>query len=298
MPAAEAGGDPDTRLLGIDFSSRPDRHKPIVVAEGRLDGLTLRLQALHALPDAHDFSRLLHMPGPWLGAFDLPFGLPRELVEALGWPDSDWAALIGHYRRLSRPEIRATFAAFCAARPVGAKFAHRACDRPAGASPSMKWVNPPVAFMLHAGAPALLDAGCHLPGLHAGDHRRIALEAYPGRTARAVLGRTSYKSDERRRQDAPRHQARERLLAALTSGQASPDLGMRLQIDPGQHQALVEDARGDRLDAVLCLLQAAEACRRPNLGLPARIDPLEGWITGVPCAAPVSPSGAASRSTG
>ena len=36
----------------------------------------------------------------------------------------------------------------------------------------MKWVNPPVAYMLHAGLPLLLDAGVHLFGLmalHAGD---------------------------------------------------------------------------------------------------------------------------------
>ena len=31
----------------------------------------------------------------------------------------------------------------------------------------MKWVNPPVAFMLHAGVPLLLEAGAMLPGLHA-----------------------------------------------------------------------------------------------------------------------------------
>ena len=48
----------------------------------------------------------------------------------------------------------------------------------------MKWVNPPVAYMLHAGVPLLLDAGVHLPGLHAGDPARVALEAYPGLLAR------------------------------------------------------------------------------------------------------------------
>lgn len=277
MPAAESA----PRLLGVDFGSRPDRRKPIVVAEGRLDGHELRLERLRALPDADGFLHLLHEPGPWLGGFDLPFGLPRELIGTLGWPDTDWAALIGHYRRLSRPEIRTAFAAFCAARPAGAKFAHRACDRPAGSSPSMKWVNPPVAFMLHAGAPALLDAGCHLPGLHAGDRSRIALEAYPGRSARALLGRRSYKSDDAARQDEARRQARQTLVQALEQGRAGT-LGLRLRLDPAQRDALVDDARGDRIDAVLCLLQAAEATRLPRWGLPERIDPLEGWITGVP----------------
>jgi hypothetical protein len=46
---------------------------------------------------------------------------------------------------------------------------------------------------------------------------------------------------------------------------------------------LVQDAAGDALDAVLCLVQAAWAQQRfeegdPRYGLPANIDPLEGWI--------------------
>ena len=41
---------------------------------------------------------------------------------------------------------------------------------------------------------------------------------------------------------------------------------------------LVADASGDRLDAVLCLLQAAWALGQPRYGMPAVIDRLEGWI--------------------
>ena len=47
---------------------------------------------------------------------------------------------------------------------LGHKFAHRATDRWAGSSPSMKWVNPPVAYMLHAGVPLLIDAGVAIAG--------------------------------------------------------------------------------------------------------------------------------------
>ena len=35
---------------------------------------------------------------------------------------------------------------------------------------------------------------------------------------------------------------------------------------------------GDRLDAVLCLVQAAWAAAQPNHGLPLDVDPIEGWI--------------------
>lgn len=264
------------RLRGVDFSSRPTPRKPVVLAEGRLDGEVLHLERLRSLPDEAAFAACLHEPGPWLGGFDLPFGLPRELVTALDWP-LDWAALIGHIRQLDRATLRGHFAAFCAARPAGQKFAHRACDRPAGSSPSMKWVNPPVAYMLHAGVPALLDAGCDLPGLHPGDPTRVALEAYPGLLAREVLGRRSYKSDRKdRRDDAERQAARLALVQALVQGRTR--LGLRLQLDAGQSASLVDDPRGDRLDAVLCMVQAAWALGRPRHGWPPGVDPLEGWI--------------------
>ena len=265
----------DWRLLGVDFSSAPRRAKPIVAAWGRRAGAVLKLEAIEVLPDAAGFSRLLATPGPWLGAFDLPFGLPRELVETLGWP-TEWLPLMRHYAALSRDEIRSTFAAFCNARPVGGKFAHRACDRPAGSSPSMKWVNPPVAFMLHAGVPALIDAGVQLPGLLPGDPQRVALEAYPGLLARELVGSRSYKSDDKARQTPERLIARKDIVDALEQGRTR--LGLRLKLTHAQRDALVDDASGDKLDAVLCLLQAGWASGQPGHGLPAAMDPLEGWI--------------------
>lgn len=195
-----------------------------------------------------------------------------------------------HYQSLSRDQIRCVFSAFCNARPVGGKFAHRATDGPAGASPSMKWVNPPVAFMLHAGVPLLLQAGVNLPGLHPGvvgvedtkgRTQRVALEGYPGLLAREVLGQRSYKSDDKARQSADRLIARKDLITALEQGQTR--LNVRLKLTHAQRDALADDARGDALDAVLCLLQAAWAQRQfeagdPCYGLPSRMDPLEGWI--------------------
>lgn len=151
-------------LLGLDFSSAPTARKPITMALGRLQGPLVQLTEMLEFSSLDALALRLSEPGRWLGGFDFPFGLPRALVEQLGWP-LQWRACIEHYGRLSRADIRAQFAAFCAARPVGAKFAHRRCDLPAGASPSMKWVNPPVAYMLHAGVPLLLKAGVDLPGL-------------------------------------------------------------------------------------------------------------------------------------
>ncbi|HEY8358889.1 MAG TPA: DUF429 domain-containing protein, partial [Ramlibacter sp.] len=191
---------------------------------------------------------------------------------------TDWRECMRHYASLTRPQIRETFAAYCAARPEGSKFAHRRFDKLAGSSPSMKWVNPPVAYMLHAALPLLLEAGVHIPGLHVGDPQRVALEAYPGLLARELIERRSYKSDEPAKQTPERLIARKDLLNALEQGRTR--LGLRLKLTHAQHDALVADASGDSLDAVLCLVQAAWARQQgaPSYGLPPHLDPLEGWI--------------------
>lgn len=267
-------------LAGCDFSSSPSRRKPIVVAHGNLSASRVQLAGLHRLETLEAFSQWLDQPGPWVGGFDLPFGLPRELVEHLGWP-VDWLGSMQHYAAMSRADIRAVFSAFCDARPAGGKFAHRATDRPAGSSPSMKWVNPPVAYMMHAGVPLLIAAGVHLPGLDQacpGDTSRVALEAYPGLLAREILGARSYKSDDRAKQTPERLIARKDLITALEHGQTR--LALHLKLTHAQRDALAADASGDSLDAVLCLMQAAWAQREgaPGYGLPASFDALEGWI--------------------
>ena len=100
-------------LLGCDFTSRPTARKPVVLAWGQFDGKKcqypskngalslLKIQLLDSFPAV---AGALQAPSAaWLGGFDLPFGLPRELVQALGWP-TDWHACMQHYRHLSREQ--------------------------------------------------------------------------------------------------------------------------------------------------------------------------------------------------
>ena len=293
----------NSRLLGIDFSSSPSKKKPIAVAVGQWQGVVLAVDDLLSLPTLAEFKTLLtegpqafgkfeRAAGPlgqlsFVAGIDMPFGLSRKLVEGLKWPGAGrtdfkaWSDLINFYSALSREQIRATFKAWCDARPVGHKFAHRDCDGPAGSSPSMKWVNPPVAYMLHAGAPLLMQAGVHIPGMQRGDKSRVALEAYPGYLARKVLNRASYKSDDPKKDTADRRMARSELLCALEEGML---LGIKVQVRPYLRAKLLDDVKADHLDAVLCCLAAAWAAKREdmNFGLPKLIDPVEGWIAGVP----------------
>ena len=277
-------------LVGCDFSSSPSKTKSIVLAFGHLNKGCVQVSRLERLQSLDAFSQWLLKPAGWVGGFDLPFGLPRELVETLRWP-VQWEDCIHYYASLTREQVRSTFAGFCNARPTGGKFAHRATDLPAGSSSSMKWVNPPVALMLHAGVPRLLAAGVHLVGLQPnqsdgrpsanGQTRRIALEAYPGLLAREVLAQRSYKSDTKAKQTPARLIARKDIITALEHGQTR--LGLRLKLTHSQRDLLVDDGSGDSLDAVLCLVQAAWGQARysegdERYGLPADMDPLEGWI--------------------
>jgi Protein of unknown function (DUF429) len=267
------------QLLGVDFTSSPSRRKAITVALGRINqqGTTVHLERLQTINEWATFEALLNAPGPWLGGFDFPFGLPRELVQYLHWPQS-WAELMGYLTTLSRVQLRDTFKAFCDARPVGKKFAHRVTDIPAGSSSSMKWVNPPVAYMLHEGATRILKANVSVPGMHKGRDSVIALEAYPGLLARSIT-KASYKNDEKSKQTPERALQRKTLIAALREGRHP--LELKLVLSESHADQLQNDASGDLLDAALCLVQAAWAARQgpdQHWGLPPSFDTLEGWI--------------------
>src|SRR5690606_27710942 len=256
-------------LHGIDFTSSPSRRKQIVVASGRPGDGGLRLERMERIVDLTGFDAFLARPGPWLGVFDLPFGLPREFILAQGWPQ-DFARVAALVAAAGRPALRERFAAYCDARPAGRKFAHRATDRPAGSSPSMKWVNPPVAWMYETAVPRLLAAGVHIPALARGDPARVALEGYPGLRARS-LGRLPYKSDERSRQDPAHAAVRQRLVDALREGGLR--LGVAVGMNDDQARAMVAEPSADALDAALCLSAAGWAWQRraDGFGLPAGV---------------------------
>lgn len=276
---------PSRQLIGVDFSSAPTNRKPITVAVGQLTvgrWPTYRLEAIRELPSLAAFEQLLAEPGDWIGGFDLPFGQPRTLIEHEGWP-TDWPTFVRFFCSQPREMLRETFRQWCNARPVGNKFAWRKTDKPAGSSPAMRWTNPPVAWMMHAGIGRMLAAGMAFPAHRhppaRGNRRRIALEAYPGFTARQVV-RGSYKSDTPASQTPDRRKRRQQILDALSTGAA--ELAVRLEASPTWRRRMLADGRGDLLDAVICSLQAGHASLQPRFGLPRNLDPLEGWIAAVP----------------
>lgn len=270
------------RLLGVDFSSAPSRRKPIVVAEGERHGELLALDGLAPLATLGEFEHLLRRPGPWLGGFDLPFGLPREFCESLALGGSAADVVREVHRRChgERMAFRAMVDAWGNARPPGQRLVHRATDAaavPATTSPlQTRYV--PVGFMYFEGFARIVAAGVSVPGLVPGPVRgaraRVALEAYPGRAARRLIGARSYKNGD----DAPRRAARAAIVRALRRGEGG--FGVKLSASRAAVEQMIEDAAGDHLDAALCLMIAAWAERQPRRGLPRRVDALEGWVVG------------------
>ena len=273
------------RIFGVDFTSRPGPRKPIVVAAGRLRGRRLAIDSLDALADFAAFERWLAAPGPWIGGFDFPFGLPRRFVEART-PARDWEGLVAWASGMDRERFCAvTHAAFSAARGRP-EDKHRAVDAAAGSHSPLKTmdplrrqaINPPVGLMFFEGAPRLAAAGLCLPGLRVNGDARVAVEAYPGRLA-ASLGERRYKND-RPDTTVARRAARRRILLALAEGRL---LDVTAAVPAELARRCLDDAGGDCLDAVLCAVQAAWAQQRAaqGYGLPAGVDPVEGWVATV-----------------
>jgi hypothetical protein len=276
-------------IHGVDFTSAPRRAKPITVATGQLDGRRFELQGIEALPTFAAFESWLARPGPWIAGFDFPFGLPRESVQAFGWPLS-WPALARHCCDLGRDTFRSMLDTYRASRPVGAKYTYRRGDAAAGSHSPLKLVNPPVALMFLEGAVRLVDAGISVPGLMTGDPARIALEAYPGYAVRRLLGtrtRASYKNDAKVKQTVVQRALRKEILRRLRA--TASCFGFVLSGSRTLLDSLRNDGSGDRLDAVLCAMQAAWGWvrREQGYGLPDCVDPIEGWIVTVPAPAAV-----------
>jgi hypothetical protein len=270
-------------LWGVDFTCAPSRRKTITVASGRWTQATpsnaqgvVSVTALSSLTTLLDFEALLQTAGPWFGAFDFPFGLPRAFVQANGLGD-DVDAVIAqvHARCHNRMAMRAWIDAWGATQPAGQRLLHRATDRTSWGVSSTSPLQTryvPVAWMYFEGVRRLVQADVSMPGLRMGRRDAVALEGYPGLLAHALIGKRSYKNTD----DADRRQARSDIVAQLQQG--SGRLQVTLKLTPKIRTALLNDASGDLLDAVLCLVQAAWASRQPNFGLPDRVDPVEGWI--------------------
>ncbi len=231
------------------------------------------------MKDLGEFEGFLSSPGPWVCGLDFPFGQPRPLVEALGWPVA-WEGYVGAVAEMGKEAFEAAVRADMATRPKGSKWRYRLPDRRSGSSSAMMLFRVPVGKMFFQGAPRLLASGVSIVPCRPNGDDRVAVEAYPAVVARRFLGRTSYKNDERRKQSPEQQAAREKLVAGLRSPVLEEAYGFVVEMDKVWEERFVSEPAADALDSLLCAVQAAWAYSRrtTDYGVPPECDALEGWI--------------------
>ncbi|MBI1878698.1 MAG: DUF429 domain-containing protein [Chloroflexi bacterium] len=266
------------KIYGLDFTSAPNPRKPITCAAGRLTHNRLKIYDLTPLVDFAALEEFLSQPGPWLAGLDFPFGQPRPLIDNLGWPDS-WEGYVQEIARLGKVGFEQTLAAYRRARPPGDKQHRRTADVKANSRSPMMWSGVPVGKMFFEGAPRLLKAGVSILPCRPNDDTRMVVEAYPALVARRY-GTGSYKNDVKRKQSPTQETARRAIVAGVHSDRLRGDYGFSLEFSDIITPSIIQDPSGDRLDAVLCAIQAAYAHRQRdhNYSIPPDCDSVEGWI--------------------
>ena len=267
------------KIYGLDFTSAPSRRKPLISLGCTLSEGILRVETAEEMTDFAGFEDFLARPGPWVCGMDFPFGQPRSLVSALGWPEA-WEGYVGEVALLSKEEFAGAVRTDMDLRPTGSKYRYRLADKRSGSSSAMMLFRVPVGKMFYQGAPRLLDAGVHVEPCRRTEETRVAVEAYPAVVARRFLGRASYKTDERKKQTTARRAARETLVAGIRSEPLKEAYGFVVEMDGSWEREFVRDPAADALDSLLCAVQAAWAYTRrdENYGVPPECDPNEGWI--------------------
>ena len=238
------------RIYGLDFTSAPGRRKPLIVLGCTLEGDSLRVEDSETLTDFGGFEDFLQRRGPWVCGMDFPFGQPRSLITALGWPES-WEGYVGEIGALQKEAFEDKIRTDMAKRPPGSKWRYRLADRRSGSSSAMMLFRVPVGKMFYQGAPRLLASGVRVEPCRRSGDERVAVEAYPAIVARRFVGRTAYKRDGV--PDTPeRRSARETLLAGLESAVLREVYGFAVEMDARWRDEFVQDPSADALDSLLC----------------------------------------------
>src|SRR5579859_689901 len=271
------------RIYGLDFTSSPTRRKPITCARCELHDAVLTVKDCLTMPSFAEFEAFLHSAGPWLAAFDFPFGQPRKLVANLVWPQN-WQGYMSIIASMSKGEFEATLHSYRATRSPGDKLHLRATDQLAGSVSPMMLHRVPVGKMFFQGATRLFNSPISILPCRPTSDNRIAVEGYPALVARRLVGKRSYKSDMHGQQTIEKEMARREIVKGLRSEQLREWYGLSVAMPGGMGELLVQDSMGDMLDAVLCALQAGWAYmqRERGYGIQVECDRDEGWIVDAP----------------
>lgn len=264
------------KIIGIDFTSRPTKSKPLVCALCNFEYDVLRVNELISWASFKQFDNFLISSGPWVAGIDFPFGQSRKFIENMKWPNN-WRKYVKRVGEMERDEFKHTLNQYREKRPYGDKEHKRITDIAARSISPQKIYGVPVGLMFFEGAPRLLKAGVKLPGIIDGDPSRLVFEAYPGVLVRRLIGKRSYKNDDRKKQTTQQIEVRRQILEKILGGHLINDFGFIIECKVKYTDT---DGTGDQLDSILCAIQAAWAWKKRNerFGRPNSFDSIEGWI--------------------
>jgi len=265
------------KICGIDFTSVPTNRKPITLAEGKLCGRVLQIDRVRLLPNMNDFSLFLRESSPWVAAVDFPFGQPRKLIEDLRWPLT-WQGYVKHVKQMGSEIFKQQLSGYVD-KETGRQLLRRKVDTLAKSISPMKLEYTPVGKMFFTGAHLLVTSPCAIvPFRRRRPNMGVVVEGYPKLVAKAA-GVVKYK-DGPINEQIDRKRARDRLIKWLLGSEPETSYGFCISLNSSVVKECKGDSKGDRLDAVLCAVQAAWAYiqRNQNYGIPLDCDRLEGWI--------------------
>ena len=267
------------RIYGLDFTSAPSRRKPITCAVCELPNTILHVQDILSVTSFGDFEAFLHSDDPWLAALDFPFGQPRKLLQNIAWP-ANWEGYMRIIDSMDKKQFEEILTHYQKSRLAGDKQYLRATDVLAGARSPMMLHRVPVGKMFFEGATRLFRSDVSVLPCRPANVNRIVLEGYPALVARKLVGKQSYKSDERGKQTMDKEMARREIVSGLSSNEMVNSYGLHVELTDELAERLIGDAMGDKLDAVLCAVQASWAFlqRESGYGIPGGCDKEEGWI--------------------
>lgn len=269
------------KVFGLDFTSAPRSEKPITKAHCVFEkGILTLFHEIEPLTDFDHFEAFLNGDDQWIAGIDFPFGQPRKLVTDLSWPQT-WEGYVQKIAKMKKEEFGELLGEYRVRRKTGDKQHKRYTDERAKSLSPMMWYGVPVGKMFFEGAPRLLQSkACVMPFRKPEQDRGIVVEAYPALVARKIIGHRRYKSDDKKKWTKDREAARQEVVRFLQSGELPDMYGFQVKLPDPLAGQLIHDATGDRLDAVLCAIQAAWAYsqKEQHYGIPTTCDRLEGWI--------------------
>lgn len=267
------------RIYGIDFTSAPSSIKKIVCAAAWLELDVLKIENFYYFADFLSFMDFLQRSPVWMAGVDFPLGQPRKLIENLQWGQT-WAEYINLVGQMSKQEFVETLNQYRQGRAIGDREHLRQTDQLAKAISPMKVYGVPVGKMFFEGAPRMLKAGFNILPCHPTHDPRVIIEIYPALVARALMGKQSYKADQKSKQTQEMQFCRQEMINQGRSPKFKAKYGFSLDISDDLALQCVSDPSGDTLDALFAAIQTTWASQQPNYGIPETCDRLEGWICG------------------